>query len=55
MDARRLGVGLHLPQAFLTDAATDYVHDTDWNQFTDEWAEQAYAELAEQVHGKQAP
>ncbi|WP_331736971.1 helix-turn-helix domain-containing protein (plasmid) [Streptomyces canus] len=55
MDARRLGVGLHLPQAFLTDAAIDYVHDTDWNQFTDDWAEQAYAGLAEQVHGKQAP
>ncbi|MFI8194675.1 tetratricopeptide repeat protein [Streptomyces sp. NPDC085946] len=55
MDARRLGVGLHLPQAFLTDAAADYLHDTDWNQLTDDWAEKAYAELAKQVHGKQAP
>ncbi|MFF7859415.1 tetratricopeptide repeat protein [Streptomyces sp. NPDC007904] len=55
MDARRLGVGLHLPQAFLTDAAPDYLHDTDWNQLTDDWAEKAYAELAERVHGKQAP
>ncbi|MFG3207370.1 hypothetical protein [Streptomyces sp. NPDC048192] len=55
MDARRLGVGLHLPQAFLTDAAPDYLHDSDWNQLTDDWAEKAYAELAEQVHGKQAP
>jgi tetratricopeptide (TPR) repeat protein len=55
MDARRLGVGLHLPQAFLTDAAPDYLHDTDWNQLPDDWAEQAYAELAQQVHGKQAP
>jgi hypothetical protein len=55
MDARRLGVGLHLPQAFLTDAASDYLHDTDFNQLTDDWAEKAYAELAEQVHGKQAP
>ncbi|CUW33343.1 hypothetical protein [Streptomyces reticuli] len=55
MDARRLGVGLHLPQAFLTDAAPDYLHDSDWNQLTDDWAERAYAELAEQVHGKQAP
>ncbi|MFD0210656.1 hypothetical protein ACFVH9_16360 [Streptomyces hirsutus] len=55
MDARRLGIGLHLPQAFLTDAASDYLHDTDWNQLTDDWAEKAYAELAEQVHGKQAP
>ncbi|MFF3639464.1 hypothetical protein [Streptomyces sp. NPDC002250] len=55
MDARRLGVGLHLPQAFLTDAAPDYLHDSDWNQLTDDWAEKAYAELAEQVHGKHAP
>ncbi|MGW0779123.1 tetratricopeptide repeat protein [Streptomyces sp. NPDC002835] len=55
MDARRLGVGLHLPQAFLTDAAPDYLHDTDWNQLTDDWAERAYAELARHVHGKQAP
>ncbi|MFJ8062959.1 hypothetical protein [Streptomyces sp. NPDC096142] len=55
MDARRLGVSLHLPQAFLTDAAPDYIHDTDWNRITDDWAEAAYAELAHHVHGKQAP
>ncbi|MFL3871332.1 helix-turn-helix domain-containing protein, partial [Streptomyces griseobrunneus] len=55
MDARRLGVGLHLPQAFLTDAAPDYLHDSDWDQLTEDWAEKAYAELAEHVHGKQAP
>jgi transcriptional regulator with XRE-family HTH domain/Tfp pilus assembly protein PilF len=55
MDARRLGVGLHLPQAFLTDAAPDYLSDDGYDQLSDDWAEQAYAELAEQVHGKQAP
>nr|WP_234434661.1 helix-turn-helix domain-containing protein [Streptomyces flavovirens] len=55
MDARRLGTGLHLPQAFLTAAAADYLSDHDYDQLTDDWAEQAYAELAEQVHGKQAP
>ncbi|MFD6750902.1 helix-turn-helix transcriptional regulator, partial [Streptomyces anthocyanicus] len=55
MDARRLGVGLHLPQAFLTDAAPDYLTDTDYDQLTDDWAEQAFAELAALVHGKQAP
>ncbi|MGW7134020.1 hypothetical protein ACWGIA_37585 [Streptomyces bobili] len=55
MDARRLGVGLHLPQAFLTDAATDYLTDTDYDHLTDDWVEQAYAELAKPVHGKQAP
>ncbi|WP_323188312.1 helix-turn-helix domain-containing protein [Streptomyces sp. NBC_00249] len=55
MDARRLGVGLHLPQAFLTAAAAaDYLTDTDYDQLTDDWAE-AFAELAALVHGKQAP
>ncbi|MFD8766689.1 tetratricopeptide repeat protein [Streptomyces mirabilis] len=55
MDARRLGIRLHLPQAFLTDAATDYLSQIDYDQLTDDWAEQAYAELAKPVHGKQAP
>ncbi|WP_217238348.1 hypothetical protein [Streptomyces sp. AC555_RSS877] len=55
MDARRLGVGLHLPQAFLTDAAIDYLDQSDYDQLTDDWAELAYAELARLVHGKQAP
>ncbi|GAA1327113.1 hypothetical protein GCM10009647_064730 [Streptomyces sanglieri] len=55
MDARRLGTGLHLPKAFLTDAARDYLSDHDYDLLTDDWAEHAYAELAEQVHGKQEP
>ncbi|MFC8495639.1 helix-turn-helix domain-containing protein [Streptomyces sp. NPDC057235] len=55
MDARRLGVGLHLPQTFLTDAAADYLTDSDYDQLTDDWAEHAFAELATLVHGKQAP
>ncbi|MET7312783.1 helix-turn-helix domain-containing protein [Streptomyces sp. NPDC005571] len=55
MDARRLGVGLHLSQDFLTHAASDYLNDTDYDQLTDDWAERTYAELAEPVHGKQAP
>ncbi|WP_331755540.1 hypothetical protein [Streptomyces sp. NBC_01643] len=55
MDARRLGVGLHLPQAFLADAASDYLTDNEYDQLTDDWAEQAFAELAKPVHGKQAP
>ncbi|WP_225637414.1 XRE family transcriptional regulator [Streptomyces solaniscabiei] len=54
MDARRLGVGLHLPQAFLTEAATDYLTDHDWDQLSDDWAEAAFADLARPVHGKQA-
>ncbi|MFF7247576.1 hypothetical protein ACFZBU_27125 [Embleya sp. NPDC008237] len=55
MDARRLGLGLRLPQAFITDAATDYLADHDWNQLTDDWVEMAYTDLARPVHGKQAP
>ncbi|WP_381805624.1 tetratricopeptide repeat protein [Streptomyces niveus] len=55
MDARRLGVGLHLPHTFLTHAATDYLKDTDYHDLTDDWAESAFAELAHRVHGRQAP
>lgn len=55
MDARRLGLSLHLPQAFLTAATTDYLNDADYDQLTDDWAEAAYAELACPVHGKQVP
>ncbi|MCX4639893.1 helix-turn-helix domain-containing protein [Streptomyces platensis] len=55
MDARRLGVGLDLPQTFLTDAATDYLSDHDLDQLAVDWAESAFADLARPVHGKQAP
>ncbi|MFE4971316.1 helix-turn-helix domain-containing protein [Kitasatospora sp. NPDC056651] len=51
MDARRLGVGLPLPQAFLIDAATDYLTDHDYDQLTEDWAEAAFAELARPIHG----
>ncbi|MEK2495565.1 hypothetical protein WN990_39110 [Kitasatospora purpeofusca] len=51
IDARRLGIGLHLPQAFLTDAAPGYLADADYDALADDWAEQAYAELAETGHG----
>ncbi|WP_367323626.1 hypothetical protein [Streptomyces sp. HUAS ZL42] len=55
MDARRLGVGVRLPQAFLTDAAIDYLSNRDYDELTEDWAEAAYADLARPVHGKQAP
>ncbi|WP_329033049.1 helix-turn-helix domain-containing protein [Streptomyces sp. NBC_01725] len=55
MDARRLGVGPHLPHAFLTDAAPDYLSQTDYDELTEDWAEAAFAELARPVHGKQTP
>ncbi|CAN3983357.1 hypothetical protein [Kitasatospora purpeofusca] len=55
MDARRLGVGLHLPQAFLIDAAADYLGDRDWDRLADDWAEAAFADLGRPVHGKDVP
>ncbi|THA33750.1 sel1 repeat family protein [Streptomyces sp. A1547] len=55
MDARRLGIGLHLPQTFLTDAALDYLTEAEYDHLADDWAEAAYAELARPVHGRQAP
>ncbi|MFD7412313.1 hypothetical protein [Kitasatospora purpeofusca] len=55
IDARRLGAGLHLPQAFLVDAAADYFGDRDWDRLADDWAEAAFADLGRPVHGKEAP
>ncbi|MFI0933875.1 hypothetical protein ACH4RG_19365 [Streptomyces sp. NPDC021019] len=55
MDARRLGVDLHLPQAFLIAAADDYFTDHDYDYRSPDWAEVAFAALAEPVYGKQAP
>ncbi|MFH8698591.1 hypothetical protein ACH4F0_29180, partial [Streptomyces chartreusis] len=55
MDARRLGVSVRLPQAFLTEAAIDYLSNRDYDELSDDWAEAAYASLARPVHGKQAP
>jgi transcriptional regulator with XRE-family HTH domain/Tfp pilus assembly protein PilF len=55
MDARRLGVGLYLPQAFLIDAAIDYLDENDFAELAEDWAEAAFADLARPVHGKQAP
>ncbi|MFD5633655.1 hypothetical protein ACFWJM_05855 [Streptomyces sp. NPDC127077] len=55
MDARRLGVRLHLPQAFLIDAVDDYVTETDYDALDENWVEESFADLARPVHGKQTP
>ncbi|MEU6260472.1 hypothetical protein [Streptomyces sp. NPDC047043] len=55
MDARRLGVGVHLPQLFLAEACVDYLDDVDYVQLGEGWVESAFAELTRLVHGKQAP
>ncbi|WP_328766014.1 hypothetical protein [Streptomyces sp. NBC_00286] len=51
MDARRLGVRLHLPQTFLEDAAGDYLTSDEHDTLADNWLEQAFAETSTPVHG----
>ncbi|MFJ7158145.1 hypothetical protein ACIQUQ_24860 [Streptomyces sp. NPDC101118] len=55
MDARRLGVGPHLPRAFLADAIGDYLGDADLARLTTGRTDAAFAELARPVHGDLAP
>ncbi|MFD7027031.1 transcriptional regulator [Streptomyces sp. NPDC059917] len=55
MDARRLGVGPHLPGSFLTDAAVDYLTEGEYDALADGWERYAYPRLAEPVHGNLAP
>ncbi|MFI5979763.1 helix-turn-helix domain-containing protein [Streptomyces sp. NPDC051555] len=55
MDARRLGVGPHLPGAFLTDAVADYLTEGEYDALADGWDQHAYPRLAEPVHGNLAP
>ena len=43
MDARRLGMGAGLPQAFLEAAAPGYLTDAEWDALGDDWLEQALA------------
>ena len=43
MDARRLGMGVALPLAFLEAAAPGYLTDTDWDGLGEDWLEQALA------------
>lgn len=55
MDARRLGHGPILRQAFLEDAADAYLTDTESDALHDDWFEQALAYAAHPVHGAIAP
>lgn len=54
-DARRLGVGLHLPLAFLADAVPDYLDPDTYDVLADDWLARALDELARPVHGNFAP
>ena len=55
MDARRLGMGAGLPQAFLEAAAPGYLTDAQWDALGEDWPEQALAYTAENAKGVLGP
>ena len=55
MDARRLGMGVGLPQAFLEAAAPGYLTDDQWDALGEDWLEQALAYTAVPCKGARGP
>ena len=55
MDARRLGVGIGLPRAFLEHAADGYLTDDEWDGLREDWLEQALAYTARSCKGARGP
>jgi uncharacterized protein YidB (DUF937 family) len=55
VDARRLGMGLALPAAFLEAAAPGYLTDTEWDGLGDDWLEQALAYTTAPAKGIRGP
>ena len=55
MDARRLGMGAGLPQAFLEAAAPGYLTDDQWDALGEDWLEQALAYAAVPCKGARGP
>jgi hypothetical protein len=55
MDARRLGMGVGLPLAFLERAAPSYLTDIQWDGLGEDWLEQALAYIAAPVRGIPGP
>ena len=55
MDARRLGMGAGLPQAFLEAAAPGYLTDDQWDGLGEDWLEQALAYTAVSCKGARGP
>ena len=55
MDARRLGMGVALPLAFLEEAAPGYLTDTDWDALGEDWLQQALAYTAAPSKGIRGP
>ena len=55
MDARRLGMGIGLPQAFLEAAAPGYLTGAEWDALDEDWLEQALAYVAVPCKGVRGP
>jgi uncharacterized protein YidB (DUF937 family) len=55
MDARRLGMGARLPQAFLEAAAPGYLTGVEWDALGEDWLEQALAYTAIPCKGACGP
>src|SRR6185437_8680374 len=55
IDARRLGMGVALPLAFLERAAPAYLTETQWDGLGDDWLEQALAYTAAPAKGVRGP
>jgi hypothetical protein len=55
MDARRLGMGVGLPRAFLETAAPGYLTDAEWDGLGEDWLEQALAYAAVPCKGARGP
>ena len=55
MDARRLGMGIGLPQAFLEAATPGYLTDAEWDALGEDWLEQALAYVAVPCKGVRGP
>ncbi|MEU2975429.1 helix-turn-helix transcriptional regulator [Streptomyces hirsutus] len=54
MDARRLGIGLHIPHGFLADAVEGYLTDVQYDLLPSNWFEQALADASQLVRGNLA-
>jgi len=55
IDARRLGMGVAVPLAFLEAAAPGYLTDTDWDGLGEDWLERALAYTAAPARGIGGP
>ena len=55
MDARRLGMGAGLPQAFLEAAVPGYLTSAQWDVLGEDWLEQALAYAAVPCQGARGP